>query len=93
LREALLEKWDNLRNRLFSRQRAYLHTFDQKNLFAQEVLGDLAKFCRANESTFHSDPRAHAVLEGRREVWLRIQHHLKLDSDAIWKHYGRKDLE
>jgi hypothetical protein len=37
------------------------------------VLEDLAKFCRADQSCFDADPRIHAVLEGRREVWLRIQ--------------------
>ena len=43
-----------------------------------EALLDLAEFCRANESCFHEDPRMHAALEGRREVWLRIQEHLHL---------------
>jgi hypothetical protein len=43
-----------------------------------DALIDLAEFCRANESCFHADPRMHAVLEGRREVWLRIQEHLHL---------------
>ncbi len=89
----LLEKWERLRSILFARQTAYLNIFDSKNQFGQHVLKDLAQFCRANESTFHPDPRVHAVLEGRREVWLRIQHHLKLDADQLWKHYGRKDLE
>lgn len=43
-----------------------------------DVLVDLAEFCRANESCFHQDPRVHAALEGRREVWLRIQEHVHL---------------
>lgn len=43
-----------------------------------QVLADLAKFCRAEESTFDPDARIHAVHEGRREVWLRIQRHLRL---------------
>jgi hypothetical protein len=57
------------------------------------VLNDLAAFCRANKSTFHEDPRAHAVLEGRREVWLRIQQHLQLDEDALWKIYGNQNIK
>lgn len=39
---------------------------------ARGVLAELHGFCRANASTFDPDPRTHALLEGRREVWLRI---------------------
>lgn len=49
----------------------------------QDVLRDLARFCRASETCFHEDPRIHAVLEGRREVWLRIQQHLHLSSEEL----------
>lgn len=54
----------------------------------QEVLADLAKFCRANETCFHTDPRLHAVLEGRREVWLRIQRHLNLSTEQLYAIYS-----
>lgn len=74
--------------RFLSRRRtAYMHTFN--NPFGQEVLEDLARFCRAHESTFHVDPRAHAVAEGRREVWLRIAKHLNLNEEQIWQLYGQ----
>jgi len=85
------EKWEKLKNLLFVRQQAYQQTFNPNSQSSDRVLRDLAKFCRANEPTFHQDPRAHALMEGRREVWLRIQHHLKLDSEMLWKHYGRKE--
>lgn len=77
------------RARLFlgRRRTAYVRTFTGP--FADEVLQDLAKFCRANQSTFHPDPRAHAVAEGRREVWLRIQQHLRLTDDQLWQVYGQ----
>lgn len=68
------------------RRTAYVKTFDTP--FGAEVLQDLAKFCRATESTFHPDPRVHAVAEGRREVWLRIQQHLKLSDDDLWRAFG-----
>jgi hypothetical protein len=72
---------------LLSRRRtAYVKAF--LNPYGQEVLEDLARFCRANESTFHPDPRAHAVAEGRREVWLRIQKHLQLTDEQLWALYG-----
>lgn len=49
----------------------------------ERVLEDLARFCRANETCFHQDPRLHAVLEGRREVWLRIQQHINLSPEQL----------
>jgi hypothetical protein len=68
---------------LARRRTAYVKTFD--GTFSDEVLQDLAKFCRAHESTFHPDPRVHAALEGRREVWLRIEQHLKLSDEDLWR--------
>jgi len=73
-------------NFLSKRRTSYVRTF--LTPFGYEVLADLASFCRANKSTYHDDPRAHAVLEGRREVWLRIQQHLQLSDDDLWKIYG-----
>lgn len=70
---------------LFARQTAYHKVF--RGPFADVVLDDLARFCRAHQSTFHVDPRQHAVLEGRREVWLRITQHLNLSDEDLWKHY------
>ena len=57
----------------------------------QEVLRDLAKFCRANETTFHTDARLHAVAEGRREVWLRVANHLNMPPEDLWALYTRRD--
>jgi len=74
------------RDFLARRRTAYVKTF--MGPMGQEVLSDLARFCRANESTFHPDPRAHAVAEGRREVFLRIQKHLQLTDDQLWSLYG-----
>lgn len=66
---------------LTQRKRAYQLTFRSPS--GAEVLEDLAKFCRANDTCFHEDPRLHAVLEGRREVWLRIQQHLNLTPEEL----------
>lgn len=73
---------------LHNRQGDYLSVFDLNSDAAIQVLMDLAKFCRAHESTFHADPRIHALMEGRREVWLRIAEHLNLDMDTLWSLYG-----
>lgn len=69
------------------RSRAYRLTFrDAKN---SEVLKDLARFCRADKTCFHADPRLHALAEGRREVWLRIVNHLNLEPDELYKIYNQ----
>jgi len=74
---------------LSTRKMAYHQVFNRSSVFTPVVLADLAKFCRANETTFHTDDRMHAVLEGRREVFLRIQQHLNLSDDELWDIYGR----
>ena len=70
---------------LNARKRAYFSVF--ANAIGQEVLQDLAKFCRACESCYHNDPRLHAALEGRREVFLRIAQHLHLTTDELFALY------
>lgn len=84
------EYLDKLRQFLGGRQYHYRQTF--RSPPGEAVLKDLAKFCRANKTTFHEDPRAHAVLEGRREVWLRISQHLNMSPDELWDLYdGRQE--
>lgn len=59
---------------------------------AQNVLIDLAKFCRANETCFQADPRMHAVLEGRREVWLRLMNHIRLNPEELYAIYEGRNF-
>ena len=55
----------------------------------QTVLADLARFCRAGEPCWSEDQRHHARLEGRREVWLRIQAQLNLpEEDLLQRRLG-----
>jgi hypothetical protein len=75
---------------LHSRKRAYETTFNPEGVDQQIVLADLAEFCRANKPTFDADPRVHALLEGRREVWLRIQKYLQMTPDELWEVTQRK---
>lgn len=70
---------------------SYARVFDPKNQFVADVFKDLAKFCRAHDSTFHPDPRMAANMDGRREVWLRIQNFIRLDIEEIYKLHGIKD--
>ena len=75
---------------LHDRKRAYQLAFGSPA--GQEVLADLAKFCRANETCFNADPRMHAVAEGRREVWLRIRDHLELTPEQLLYKYSRGEM-
>ena len=74
---------------LKDRRIAYNHALDPRTPHGKMVLEDLADFCFANKSTMHSDARAQAAAEGRRDVWLRIQYHLNLTDEQFWELYGR----
>jgi hypothetical protein len=89
----LKELFDLVKGYLSQRAHAYRRVFDSENVYTEEVLKDLAAFCRGNLSTFNPDPRIHAVLEGRREVWLRIKNHLELTDAQLYKIYARKENE
>lgn len=68
-----------------ARKTAYQFTFEENNRYSNAVLKDLAKFCRAADTTFHENDRASAVLQGRREVWLRVQEYLNLTPEELWE--------
>jgi hypothetical protein len=74
------------------RARHYRNTFSTES--GKAVLRDLARFCHAQESTFHDNERVQAKLDGYREVWLRISSHLNLTEEQLWDMYdGRYDQE
>jgi antitoxin component HigA of HigAB toxin-antitoxin module len=78
---------EKLKQFLCDRARAYQTLFPD-GVATVAVLADLAQFCRAKDSTFHSDSRVSAQLDGRREVYLRIMDHLSLTQDELWLKYG-----
>ena len=75
------------------RQQAYQQVFNPDNIFLIDVMEDLEKFCRIDETTFHPDQRVHALLEGRREVLLRIKRHVNMDTKALIKYYTNKGID
>jgi hypothetical protein len=77
---------EQVKNFLITRGQAYRQTFS--GIYGERVLIDLALFCRANESTFVPDPRAEGILQGRREVWLRISKHLNLSEDELQAYFN-----
>jgi hypothetical protein len=74
---------------LSGRRHAYQVTFDGPE--GRKVLLDLARFCRAHESTFHENERLSNQLDGRREVWLRIQQHMNMTDEDLWELYGKTE--
>jgi hypothetical protein len=79
------ELLDAIKRAIAGRRVAYRQVFRSPN--GERVLADLARFCRANVTTMHPDARAHALAEGRREVWLHIQEQLQLTEDELWTLY------
>lgn len=68
------------------RKRAYQLAFP--NPKQNEVLKDLAKFCRAGRTCFHENQRKTDIALGRQEVWLRIVQHLNLQPDQLYEIYN-----
>jgi len=83
---AVIQLAEQVKDFLVTRAQAYKRTFS--GIYGERVLIDLASFCRANESTFNPDARAEGVLQGRREVWLRISKHLNLTEDELQAYFN-----
>jgi len=83
------DKIDAVLGFLRDRSRSYQLTFELMQPANIIVLEDLARFCRANESCVVPGDRDRSlVLEGRREVWLRIQQHLHLTPEQLFALYN-----
>ena len=55
-----------------------------RGVFADRVLADLRRFCRANDTTFTpGDPYTTSLLEGRRETWNHIIGLVHIDESTI----------
>lgn len=77
---------------LRNRSSSYRAVFLGHGTATDEVLKDLARFCRAHESTFHYEHSMSDRLDGRREVWIRIAHHLNLSEEQLWSIYGNRSI-
>lgn len=72
-----------LKEQLEKRRLAYARVFDGED--GLTVLADLARFCRAKTSTFHENRDMSCMLDGRREVYLRIMEHTELSLEELWE--------
>lgn len=76
------------------RQQHYKAVFgDLNNPSVRFVLEDLAFFTRAHQSAFNADPRIHALIEGRREVYYRIKDNTQLPPDLLYDKYVAANLQ
>ena len=74
----------NLNPLTLIRGRAYRATFN--NPQGRKVLADLRRFCRASVPTADvNNVHTTYLLEGRREVFLRITAHLQLTEEDVFK--------
>tara|TARA_Y100001949_G_scaffold165202_1_gene160737 strand:- start:49 stop:300 length:252 start_codon:yes stop_codon:yes gene_type:complete len=81
-----------LREELLVRSRAYKQTFGGED--AAKVLDDLERFCHANSTTHvEGDSHGTAQLEGRRQVWLRLQGYRNLSEAQIGEFVGHASTE
>ena len=69
------------------RKQDYAHTFEEGDRFNQAVLADLTRFCRGSQTTFHENQRMNDVLQGRREVLLRICEHLGMNERELYEKF------
>jgi hypothetical protein len=66
-------------------QRLFLGADNVMSRDAEIVLADLRDFCRVEQGGFSPDPYVNARNSGRREVFLRLTHHLNLDEAEVRK--------
>lgn len=78
---------------LKGRRRHYRALFAQRNPSTAAVMTDLAKFCSFFDTTYDTETgRDFAlILEGRRQVFLRILQHTKLSPEELFAHFGNLD--
>jgi hypothetical protein len=87
----IVERMNDVLLFLRDRKKAYQLSLSPKTAHGDMVLRDLARFCRAWEScVIPGDHDRTLLLEGRREVWLRIQQHLKLTDQELYNLYNGK---
>lgn len=75
---------------LRARREAYVRLFAGNAMVGDNaiVLSDLKSFCRGERTPWDPDPRIHALLTGRFEVYTRIRQHITMSFDELWELYN-----
>jgi hypothetical protein len=77
------------------RVRHYRAVFGQRNPSTEAVVADLTKFCSFLDTTREpgADEKEGWILEGRRQVFLRIVQHTQLSAEELFALYHHLDAE
>lgn len=85
------ERWWKALDFIKARKQSYQVVFNTTD--GRLWLDDLSRFCRASETcVVPGDRDKTQVLEGRREVWLRIQNHLNLTPEQLMLLYAGPEI-
>lgn len=87
----LFDKVEEAKQLLRDRKNAYTRFFNGAGIASDKrlVMDDLRRFCRGEQTAWATDPREHALLTGRQEVWQRLKDHLDLSFDDLWERYNK----
>lgn len=80
--------WSDTLSFLSRRKQSYQSLFGSAGIVSSEGMKDLARFCHAFKTTAVPNRDLSLVLQGRREVWLRISEHLQLQPEELAALYG-----
>jgi hypothetical protein len=72
---------------LTGRLQNYRRTFTSDT--GDKVFTDLLRFAKLGETFYHQDPYVRGMIEGRREVVVRIADHLNLSPDELLAKYHK----
>ena len=68
---------------ILKRYQAYKRKFQKGDPDADKIMADLSEFCGFLDTTFKGDEKQMLIMEGRRQVFLRIFGHTNLDGQDI----------
>jgi len=84
---------EKIRQVLYERKQAYFRLFGGAAMPGDKatVLKDLSWFCHGDRTPWHDNPRIHALISGRNEVYRRITDFLELSMDDLIRKYTNRD--
>lgn len=77
---------------LLKRMRAYKRKFVKGDPDSDIITADLSEYCGFLDTTYKGDEKKMLIMEGRRQVFLRIFGHTNLDANDV-HHMQRSNHE
>ncbi len=82
---SLSERARRILNKRLSYRQCFCNPDGSLTSAGKRVFRDLALYCGAYKTTFRPDAREHALMEGRRQVFLKMQAMLELPDEEFLK--------